>query len=75
MRELRGLWRLPNPLEIRPRGNNKYACNFASPHDKIRVEENQPCTIFKKLVLMKPFSYEIDPEKVNFNSVPVTITF
>ncbi|KAF5175578.1 hypothetical protein FRX31_034835, partial [Thalictrum thalictroides] len=75
MKAIRGTWRTRAKMDIVHRGNNLYVCRFDNMYDKDRVVEFQPWKVLGKLVLMQPFSAEMDPFAFRFDTIPLWMNF
>ncbi|KAF5186482.1 hypothetical protein FRX31_023931, partial [Thalictrum thalictroides] len=71
MKAIRSTWRPRGRMDILKRGNNLYVCRFDRDQDKDRITEEQPWKVLGKLMLMQPFSADMNPFDVRFNTIPL----
>ncbi|KAL5709303.1 hypothetical protein ACHQM5_020007 [Ranunculus cassubicifolius] len=75
MRNVRLRWHLQRRMDMIRVANNRFVCRFDRIQDRDRIEEDQPWMILDRLVLLQPYTNEICPETVEFNSIPFWIGF
>ncbi|PIA29057.1 hypothetical protein AQUCO_06300020v1 [Aquilegia coerulea] len=74
MKAIRSTWRPRGRMDILKRGNNLYVCRFDRNQDQERIEDEQPWKVLGKLLLMQPFSADMNPFDVRFNTIPIWVS-
>ncbi|KAF5185426.1 hypothetical protein FRX31_024987 [Thalictrum thalictroides] len=62
-------------MDIVKRGTNLYVCRFDRRQDQDRVVDEQPRKVLGKLVFMQPFTGDMDPLAIRFDTIPLWMSF
>ncbi|KAF5182410.1 hypothetical protein FRX31_028003, partial [Thalictrum thalictroides] len=75
MKAIRAVWRVRSRLDMIQQGKNRFVCKFEKLVERERICDDQPWKIMGKILLIQPFSSEMDPSVVEFNTIPVWTSF
>ncbi|KAF5198011.1 hypothetical protein FRX31_012402 [Thalictrum thalictroides] len=75
MGKVKAKWRVGDSCDIDRAGHNMFVCRFANSADQERVEEQQPWVTLGCIILMEPFSAELNVSSIKFKTLPLWMSF